>query len=399
MGRRRLRPGPPGGRPQIFFSEELEKRPADFRGIIGKFADLQARPGGGGDHAGGGALIRLRPVVAGRLEAYSRWFAQADQDELLIDESVELAFNYRQEGYKLADCQGDVCLLVYTKEIPGAIGRQITGPGKTSLDKGRHRFEAVNPVLPPEPSRLPTAEAVLASDLPAEEVERLLVEIENGKLVIEGRLNPIKPQETKKMLTQVVAEETAKGLPPRYGTPHRWTNPKASPAPSSSTAARRWSSSEREASSRSMRISAVAVLALLPAAWPQRAHAGPEGGAFQAAEARGVRLERAAGSISGGARFRARRLAVLGRLLLEAEPRLPRGDEPGHQAPHQGRAGQDRRRAPGRDPLRARGASGRHPCHVLASVAALGCSRSPPWSWARDGGCAGAFEPGRRAGC
>lgn len=141
----------------------------------------------------------------------------------MISESIEFAIEYRQKGYQLVDFQGDVSLMVYTKEVARAITRIILGSGRIPEDKGHHLYEELNPVVAPPPSSLPREEDVPSMNIPEEEKERLMVEIRNSKLVIEGRRNPVRVWHMTRMFTQVIAEEAARGIPPRYGKPHRWS--------------------------------------------------------------------------------------------------------------------------------------------------------------------------------
>lgn len=141
----------------------------------------------------------------------------------IIQESIEFAIDYRQNGYQLVDLQGDVSLMVYTREVARAITKIILGSGRIPPDKGHSQYEQLNPLVAPVPNRLPREEDVPSMNIPAEEKERLLVEIRNSKLVIEGRRNPVRVWPMARMFTQIIAEEAERGIPPRYGKPHRWS--------------------------------------------------------------------------------------------------------------------------------------------------------------------------------
>lgn len=154
--------------------------------------------------------------------------AALEASEPAIQESIDFAVNYRQPEYRLVDLQGDVSLLVYTRAVARAITKIILGSGAIPEDKGHHRFAELNPVVAPPPGSLPREEDVPSMNIPEEEKDRLLAEIRNGKLVIEGRRNPVRVWHMTRMFTQIIAEESAGGIPPRYGKPHRWSTEFAS---------------------------------------------------------------------------------------------------------------------------------------------------------------------------
>jgi len=135
-----------------------------------------------------------------------------------MEATLDFARKYRQKGYAVSDLQGDVALTVYTKNLPKILFRILFGIAE---DGGSSDGASKGPGG--EELRLPTEEEIMAQDIPQEEKERLLIQLKNSKMMLEGRVNPFKVKEMKKMYMQVMKEEAAAGIQPQLGTPHAWS--------------------------------------------------------------------------------------------------------------------------------------------------------------------------------
>lgn len=145
------------------------------------------------------------------------------------DGSLNFARKYRQASYQVHDLQSDVALTVYTKSIPKTLFRVLFGVVEDNGDTGGGTYGDINPVVPEEPAldpaaAMPTESDVMAQDIPQDEKERLLLQLKNSKLMIEGRVNPFRVKEMIKMLVQIMKEERdINGITPQLGVPHTWS--------------------------------------------------------------------------------------------------------------------------------------------------------------------------------
>ena len=140
-----------------------------------------------------------------------------------IDGTIDFARKFRQAGYQRHDLQSDVALTVYTKNLPKILFQVIFGIAEDNGNPAGGTYGDQNPVVQDPPIALPTEADILALDVPEDEKQRLLVQLRNSKLHIEGRINPFRKKEMLKMYTQIIAEERAKGIEPVYGLPHEWS--------------------------------------------------------------------------------------------------------------------------------------------------------------------------------
>ncbi|OIO02973.1 MAG: hypothetical protein AUJ51_05190 [Elusimicrobia bacterium CG1_02_56_21] len=140
-----------------------------------------------------------------------------------IDGTLDFSRQYRQAGYQRHDLQGDVALTVYTKNLPKVLFNVLFGIAEDNGNPAGGSYNDINPLVQDPPMAMPTEAAILALDLPQEEKERLLVQLRNSKLHIEGRLNPFRKKEMLNMLKQIITEEMQNGLQPRFGEPHEWS--------------------------------------------------------------------------------------------------------------------------------------------------------------------------------
>ena len=143
-----------------------------------------------------------------------------------IDGTLDFARKYRQTAYAVSDLQSDVALTVYTKSIPKLLFKILLGMARDGGDTAGGAYSDINPVVPGDESSeagMPTKEEILALDLTQEEKERLLVQLRNSKLTINGRVNPFRVTEMVKMFLQIMQEESASGITPKMGIPHTWS--------------------------------------------------------------------------------------------------------------------------------------------------------------------------------
>ncbi|MCX5791556.1 MAG: hypothetical protein NTY45_04955 [Elusimicrobia bacterium] len=143
-----------------------------------------------------------------------------------MDGTLEFARKYRQSAYSVNDLQSDVALTVYTKGIARTLLNIIIGAINDGGDTGGGTYGGLNPVVSEDPAlqpHMPTEAEILAQDIPQDEKERMLVQLRNSKLMMDGRVNPFKVNEMVKMLLQIMKEEAAGGITPKLGTPHTWS--------------------------------------------------------------------------------------------------------------------------------------------------------------------------------
>lgn len=140
-----------------------------------------------------------------------------------VDGTLDFARQYRQAEYQRHDLQSDVALAVYTKNLPKVLFQVLFGIAEDNGNPNGGTYSDINPVVQDPPVAMPTEADILALDIPEDEKERLLVQLRNSKMHIEGRINPFRKKEMLKMYTQILAEERANGLEPRFGLPHEWS--------------------------------------------------------------------------------------------------------------------------------------------------------------------------------
>ena len=137
--------------------------------------------------------------------------------------TLDFARQYRQADYRRHDLQSDVALAVYTKNLPKMLFQVIFGIIEDNGNPAGGTYSGQNPVVQDPPVAMPTEAEILALDIPEDEKERLLVQLRNSKMHIEGRINPFRKKEMLKMYTQIMLEEKANGLEPKFGLPHEWS--------------------------------------------------------------------------------------------------------------------------------------------------------------------------------
>ncbi len=140
-----------------------------------------------------------------------------------IDGTLEFARQYRQAAYQRHDLQSDVALAVYTKNLPKVLFQVLFGIAEDNGNPNGGTYGDINPVVQDPPVAMPTEADILALDIPEDEKERILVQLRNSKMHIEGRINPFRKTEMLNMYKQILLEEQAAGLEPRYGLPHEWS--------------------------------------------------------------------------------------------------------------------------------------------------------------------------------
>ncbi len=140
-----------------------------------------------------------------------------------IDSTLDFARKYRQKNYSIHDLQSDVSLTVYTKNIPKVLFRVLFGIIEDNGDASGGSYGDMNPVIEGENMALPSEADIMAQDIPQDEKERLLIQLKNSKMMIEGRVNPFKVKEMVRMYLQIMKEEKANGIMPKLGIPHTWS--------------------------------------------------------------------------------------------------------------------------------------------------------------------------------
>jgi hypothetical protein len=140
-----------------------------------------------------------------------------------VNGALEFAREYRQVAYQRHDIQSDVALAVYTKSIPKTLFQVLFGIVHDNGNPAGGTYSDINPVVEDAPAPRPTEAQINALDIPQDEKERLIVELHNSQLQLEGRVNPFRKKEMLAMMTQIMTEERAAGLEPKYGEPHEWS--------------------------------------------------------------------------------------------------------------------------------------------------------------------------------
>jgi hypothetical protein len=142
-----------------------------------------------------------------------------------IDSTLEYAVKFRQYAYQPNDLQSDVSLLTYTKAIPKKLFQVLFGIIDNPTNSNAPIYNEENPVIEDiiEENPLPTEDDIMALDIPEAEKERLIIQIRNSKIMIEGRVNPLRVKQILKMYTQIMYEENLNGIKPKYGAPHSWS--------------------------------------------------------------------------------------------------------------------------------------------------------------------------------
>ncbi|MBU2530476.1 MAG: hypothetical protein KKD35_05495, partial [Elusimicrobia bacterium] len=142
-----------------------------------------------------------------------------------INNTLEYAVKFRQLVYSPNDLQSDVSLLTYTKAIPKTLFKVLFGIIDNPTNPNAAVYNEENPVVedvaPENP--LPTEDDIMALDIPDEEKERLIIQIKNSNMMIQGRVNPLRVKQILKMYTQIIYEENLNGIAPKYGAPHTWS--------------------------------------------------------------------------------------------------------------------------------------------------------------------------------
>ncbi len=163
-------------------------------------------------------LIRRRPAAGNKLNIIGGTI-----DIPGIDNTLDFARQYRQANYQRYDVQSDVALAVYTKNLPKVLSQVLFGIAEDNGNPAGGSYTDINPIIEDAPVVQPTEADIQALDIPADEKERLLVQLRNSKLTIEGRVNPFRKKEMLNMMMQVIREEQAAGLEPKFGEPHTWS--------------------------------------------------------------------------------------------------------------------------------------------------------------------------------
>ncbi len=140
-----------------------------------------------------------------------------------VDGTLDFARQYRQAAYQRYDLQSDVALAVYTKNLPKVLFQVLFGIAQDNGNTAGGSYSGINPVVEDAPVAMPTEAEIRALDIPQDEKDRMLVQLHNSGLQLEGRVNPFRRKEMLAMMTQIIKEEKAGGIEPRFGEPHTWS--------------------------------------------------------------------------------------------------------------------------------------------------------------------------------
>ena len=140
-----------------------------------------------------------------------------------IDGTLDFSRKFRQAAYQRHDLQSDVALTVYTKNLPKMLFQVLFGIIEDNGNPNAGTYNGINPVMQDPPVAMPTEAEILALDVPEDEKERLLVQLRNSRMHIEGRINPFRKKEMIEMYKQIIVEEKANGIEPKFGLPHEWS--------------------------------------------------------------------------------------------------------------------------------------------------------------------------------
>jgi hypothetical protein len=140
-----------------------------------------------------------------------------------MNNTLEFARQFRQAAYQRYDLQSDVALAVYTKNLPKTLFQVLFGIAQDNGNPAGGSYNGINPVVEDAAVALPTEAEIKALDIPQDEKDRMLVQLRNSSLQLEGRVNPFRRKEMLNMMMQVIREEKAAGVEPRFGQPHTWS--------------------------------------------------------------------------------------------------------------------------------------------------------------------------------
>ena len=163
-------------------------------------------------------LMRSRPAAAEKIHVIGGTI-----DIPGMDNTLEFAREFRQARYQRYDLQSDVALAVYTKNLPKMLYQVLFGIAQDNGNPAGGSYNGINPMVEDTPVALPTEEQIRALDIPQDEKDRMLVQLHNSSLQLEGRVNPFRSKEMLNMMMQIIKEEKAAGLEPRFGEPHTWS--------------------------------------------------------------------------------------------------------------------------------------------------------------------------------
>ena len=138
-----------------------------------------------------------------------------------INNTLAYAVKFKQTAYNPTDLQSDVSLLIYTKAIPKVLFKVLFGIIENPTNPNAGAYTDENPIV--KKSLLPDEEIIMTMNIPEEEKERLIIQLRNSKMIIEGRVNPLRVKQMIKMFTQIMHEEHLNGIKPKYGNPHTWS--------------------------------------------------------------------------------------------------------------------------------------------------------------------------------
>ena len=144
-----------------------------------------------------------------------------------IEHLNDFLYNYQQSAPAYEDPLGDFALAALTDETTMRLVKATVFKDANHGVDASDIHEVYDPNAPLEPAPTSTNELtsaqIRALNISDFEKEKMLVDLDNSKLVIEGRVNPVRVQPMIDAITQVIREESRNGIAPTEGSPHVWS--------------------------------------------------------------------------------------------------------------------------------------------------------------------------------
>jgi hypothetical protein len=143
------------------------------------------------------------------------------------DKLDDYLYNFQQTNPLASDPLGDYVLLTLNDKtfvrIYNALVYKDANHGVPANDVRREIYDVNAPLVEATVSNEPTAVQIHAMDIPNSDKQKMLVDLANSQLQIEGRVNPVRSRQMVDALTEVIREESDNGLPPKLTAARQWS--------------------------------------------------------------------------------------------------------------------------------------------------------------------------------
>jgi hypothetical protein len=162
-------------------------------------------------------------------DACSTWAMSLipEKDRPAPDQLDNYLYNFQQANPLASDPLGDYVLLMLNDQtfvrIYDALIYKDANHGLAANDVRREIYDVNAPLVEATVSNEPTAAQIHAMDIPDSDKQKMLVDLANSQLQIEGRVNPIRSRQMIDALTEVIREESNNGFPPKTTPARQWS--------------------------------------------------------------------------------------------------------------------------------------------------------------------------------